>query len=278
MMNNINTQFHYVQYESGLWKKTDSEIITESAISLTVNGEFWLTFMCTPVDLEALAVGFLYNEGIITSKDEIASVYLCATGDNIDVWLYHPVQQPEKWKRTSGCTGGFTSVELKITQNYLQHPTNDNGVVLNPSDISNLVDQLLKSQNMYRRTGGVHTSGLCEGNKIILIAEDIGRHNTLDKIAGLCLLKELNYTNEVIVTTGRISSEMLQKSARLGASIVISRTSPSSLSIQLAESFGITLIGYARRDQFRVYTHPQRIIKSMESQPNQVSSFKNSAT
>jgi len=276
-MSDSHLLFQYVQFESGYLEKAEAEVITEVPVSLTVNGEFWLTFMCTPVDLEALAVGFLYNEGLISTKEEIASVYLCATGDNIDVWLYHPVQKPEKWRKTSGCTGGFTSVELEISKKYIQHQINNNGVILNPSDISNIVEQLFKSQSLYRRTGGVHTSGLYDGHEMILIAEDIGRHNTLDKIAGLYLLHDIQQPNKVIVSTGRISSEMLQKSARLGASIIISRTSPSSLSIQLAENYGITLIGYARRGQFKVYTHPQRIFQPTENPRNQKNSIKTSS-
>jgi len=276
-MSDSHLLFQYVQFESGYLEKAEAEVITEVPVSLTVNGEFWLTFMCTPVDLEALAVGFLYNEGLISTKEEIASVYLCATGDNIDVWLYHPVQKPEIWRKTSGCTGGFTSVELEISKKYIQHQINNNGVILNPSDISNIVEQLFKSQSLYRRTGGVHTSGLYDGHEMILIAEDIGRHNTLDKIAGLYLLHDIQQPNKVIVSTGRISSEMLQKSARLGASIIISRTSPSSLSIQLAENYGIKLIGYARRGQFKVYTHPQRIFQPTENPRNQKNSIKTSS-
>ena len=93
----------------------------------------------------------------------------------------------------------------------------------------------------------------------MLSAEDIGRHNTLDKIAGLCMLRNIWPDQRIIITTGRISSEMLQKAARLRAPILISRTSPSSLSIEMAERYGITLVGYARRQRFNVYSHPQRL-------------------
>ena len=92
-----------------------------------------------------------------------------------------------------------------------------------------------------------------------IIGEDIGRHNTLDKIAGKILLDRIELNNRILLTTGRISSEMIQKASRIGASIVISYTSPSSLSLDAAQHMGITLIGYARRNQFRLYTHPERI-------------------
>ena len=125
--------------------------------------------------------------------------------------------------------------------------------------VGTLVHMLFESQELYRETGGVHTSALSDGERILLAAEDIGRHNTLDKIAGLCLMKSIWPQRRILITTGRISSEMLQKAARLGAAILISRTSPSSLSIEMADRYGITLVGYARRQQFNVYSNPQRL-------------------
>jgi FdhD protein len=128
-----------------------------------------------------------------------------------------------------------------------------------PEAIGHLVDLLIQSQELYRETGGVHSSALGDGEKIVFIVDDIGRHNTLDKIAGLCLMNNVWPETKILITTGRISSEMLQKAARIQAPILISRTSPSSLSIEMAERYGITLIGYARRDRFNVYSNPQRI-------------------
>ena len=118
---------------------------------------------------------------------------------------------------------------------------------------------LFESQALYRETGGVHTSALSDGEKVLLSAEDIGRHNTLDKIAGLCLMQNMFPEKRILITTGRISSEMLQKAARLQVPILISRTSPSSLSIEMAERYGITLIGYARKHRFNVYSSGERV-------------------
>lgn len=247
------------------WTRLDEYVISETPVSLTVNGEIWLTFMCTPVDLEALAVGFLFNEGVIKSFEEVLDVRLCAAGDNVDVWLDHSVEKPDKWRRTSGCTGGFTALE----ENAAINPVS-NGGVLQASQVGELIGQLFEAQRLYRDAGGVHTSGLADGRQILLITEDIGRHNTLDKLAGHCLMKNIQLERKIILTTGRISSEMLQKAARIGASILISRTSPSTLSIELAERLGVTLIGYARRNRFNLYTHPQRIIPTADSNQEKV--------
>lgn len=247
---------HYDRFEFNKWRSFDAETIVESPVSLTVNGEQWLSFMCTPVELEALALGFLYNEGVIERMGEVADVRVCEHGDNVDVWLNHPAEQPKSWRRTSGCTGGMTAVDLLARPDVA---FDDGQPKFNPEAIGSLVDKLFEAQELYKETGGVHTSALCDGEKVVLSSEDIGRHNTLDKISGLCLIKDVWPETRILITTGRISSEMLQKAARLQAPILVSRTSPSSLSIEMAQRYGITLIGYARRQRFNVYTHPQRV-------------------
>lgn len=238
---------------SGSWEVNDARIIDEVPVELNVNGESWLTFMCTPTHLEALGVGFLFNEGIITRADEISVVRACDNGCQLDVWLNHAVTKPLHWRRTSGCTGGATSSQGTDTL----HPIVEKDF-LPPDLILAGMDDLLRQQELYRSTRGVHCSMLTDGEGTTLLAEDIGRHNTLDKLAGRLLLELPRLKRRMVYTTGRISSEMLQKSARMGASAVISRTSPTGLSLRLADELGITVIGYARRTQFNVYTHTWR--------------------
>jgi FdhD protein len=256
MTKNASLPINYIHSNSKEPKTLHGNVIVETPVSLTINGEMWITFMCTPVDLDALAVGFVYNERLIEHISEVESVFVCASNENVDIWLNHEVKQPQIWRRTSGCTGGQTSIDSSCTPDYIV----PNGYVLFSEDIEKLVDSLYKDQLLYKVTGGVHTSCLCDGENVVISCEDIGRHNTLDKIAGRYLLEKIELSKKIILSTGRISSEMLQKSARIGAAFVISRTSPSSLSIELAEKFGITLIGYAHRNQFNVYTHPERVI------------------
>jgi FdhD protein len=247
----------FQQFRSGESNLVEGDLIVESPVMLYVNGELWLTFMCTPNQLEALAVGFLYNEVVIDSLDQVVDIHICDSGDIIDIWLGHNVEKPKDWKRTSGCTGGYTAINL-----HSINPEFINGISLESSYVRKLVERLFESQELYRKTGGVHTSILTDGDQVTILSEDVGRHNSLDKIAGKCLLESINISKKILLTTGRISSDMLQKSARIGAAIVISRTSPTSMSVDLAEKWGITLIGYARRDRFNLYTHPGRIIES----------------
>lgn len=258
MVDGTRSTFYEV-YDRNKSKSVHANIIIEKPVTLTVNGSKWLTFMCTPIDLEALALGFLFNEGLIQSTHDIVDLRICSSRDNIDIWSNVPLERPTNWMRTSGCTGGITSVDQPQDHRKTMDRFKQNGHKLSTTDVELLLNKLYLAQVLYRESGGVHTSVLTDGNDNYIEAEDIGRHNTLDKLAGKYLYVKDKFNPRILLTTGRISSEMLQKSSRLGVSFVISRTSPTSLSIDLAMQYGITLVGYARRNQFKVYSFPERI-------------------
>jgi FdhD protein len=247
----------YYRYQpaSG-WQQLDGRVIVETSVSLTVNGEVWLVFNCSPTQLEALAAGFLFNEGILQTRDEIVSVYPCHQNTNVDVWLRHIVDKPTEWTRTSGCTGGVTA-QKNPTLRQPVSPAPPAGMIFTPQLVLENMRELLHTQELYRATGGVHASALSDGKRFIAHAEDIGRHNTIDKISGQVLLDRLDARGTLLLTTGRISAEMLQKAAALQVGVVASRTSPTSESITLADQAGISLVGYARQNQVNVYTHPE---------------------
>jgi FdhD protein len=255
------------QCKNGVWSTEHGSAPTEIPVMLTINGEPWLEFMCTPEYLEALAVGFLYNEGLIESAAEVAQLRVCPAGDNVDVWTVHAIQKPDRWRMTSGCAGGVTAVgnDLEFHDRELPAPRRgfpvhfDDNVSFTPSQINELVFGLFQAQRLHRQSGGIHASGLSDGQVLLLFCEDIGRHNTLDKLAGRVLLENVVEPRRAILTTGRISSEMLQKTASMGIAVVISFTAPTSLAVQLADQWGMTLIGYAYGERFKVYAHQERI-------------------
>jgi FdhD protein len=247
----------YTQYKSGRYEPISGGIIVERPVSLHVNGRLWLTFMCTPIDVEALAVGFLFTEGVLQNKGELQHVSLHPNGHMVEVWLDKDVQKPENWRFTSGCAGGVVSADKTIEKVPLVEGR------LSVEEIINITAALLEHQGLYESVGGVHTSTLFDGPDQLIVCEDIGRHNTLDKLAGKMFLDEISGGNLVVATSGRVSSEMLQKAASMGVSVVISRTSPTSLSIQLAEEYQITLVGYARGKKFSVYTHSKQITNGL---------------
>jgi FdhD protein len=255
MKSSMNFPVKYLKYNQQQWEEVENGVIIEASLDLMVNGEFLVSLMCTPAQLEELAIGFLFNEGIIDSIDDIAIARVCDDKTNVDIWLTKEFTEPAKWRRTSGCSGGVTNAKniSELTSIPIQEK-------MDPNELSLLMEQLLESQELYREVRGVHCSILTDGHQVQAIAEDIGRHNTLDKIAGKMLMQNLPREKWIVLTTGRVSSEMLQKSIRMGAYMIVSRTSPSSLSIQLAQQLGITLVGYARRNQFNVYSHPERLV------------------
>lgn len=244
-----------LHYSSGTWNQLACGLPREAEVSLSVNGQVWLSLACTPTHLRELAVGFLFNEGVIQAADEVMDTSVCAGQEHVDIWLSTTPQKPLSWMRTSGCAGGATSVKA------LPAPAaSDEKVLITPQQVEEAMRQLLDLQDQYREVRGMHCSGLSNGQRVVLVAEDIGRHNTVDKLAGMRLLWNMAETLPVLLTTGRVSAEMLQKAVRMGAQVVISRTSPTQRSVFLAQQAGVTLIGYARRASFNIYSALQRVV------------------
>ena len=251
-----HTPFSCSQYSKDGREDLTAQIAIEAPVSLTVNGQVWLTFQCTPDQLEEMAVGFLFNEGFLRSMDEVVILHVCEQKDNVDVWLDHAVQKPVSWRRTSGCHGGTTSADLQ--QDRFEPVTGNH--TLTTGQVFSLMDQFLNQQTPHSESGGVHTSALADGDRLLFQIHDIGRHNTFDKIAGHILMQQVPVSVPVLITSGRISSDMLQKSVRMRAPFLISMRSTSQMGIQLAQEWGITLISGARRGRFNVFTHPDRIL------------------
>jgi len=266
MMSQSTIPFDIRQYTNGVWSAEHGSAPAEKPVRLTVNGEHWLEFMCTPESLEALAVGFLYNEELIESAAGVAQLRVCPAGDNVDVWTVHTIGKPVQWRRTSSCAGGTpaTGIDLEPHDSELPAPLSGlhvhfDDVTLTVSQINEMVFRLFQAQRLHRQSGGIHASALSDRRTLLLSCEDIGRHNTLDKLAGRVLLENIVEPRRAILTTGRISSEMLQKAARMGMTVVISFTAPTSLAVQQADNWGMTLISYAHGERFKVYAHPERI-------------------
>ena len=240
----------------GSWETVDAEIIHERLVSVFVNGQELATVMCTPLEQEALALGFLANEGVIAGMDDVRAVHVCPSGACVDVWLrqadFHP---PRRMILTSGCGGGFTFDDLSAS-----HPPIESDVCVTPERLWNLMDALYERAHLYSRARGVHTSILSDGERVFASAEDVGRHNTLDKLRGLALMQGIDTRDGLIMTTGRVSSEMINKARSMGVPVVCSRTSPTSLSVRLAAEWRMTLVGYLRRNSMNIYTHPERVL------------------
>ncbi len=246
--------FTFDEFHDG-WETIESEVIEEGFVSIFVNGEELATVMCSPREQDRLALGFLCNEGIIQSLADVRAVHLCPSGACVDVWLTRSdYVRPSRLILTSGCGGGVTFDDLSTTVEPLI-----SDLTLSPGRLSELMIEMQQRATLYARSRGVHTSALADREKIVVIAEDVGRHNTVDKIRGACLIEKIDPRDKILLCTGRISSEMINKAARMGCPIVASRTSPTSLSVQLAQQWNMTLAGYVRRDSMKVYAHAERL-------------------
>jgi FdhD protein len=232
----------------------------EFPLTIMLNGEQLVTVLCSPSDLEALAVGFLFSEGIIKAKEEITGLTLddergivrirTATDKTADGKLFM------KRVLTTGCGRGmafYSYADLDRKKKVLSN------LRVAPADVLALSRGFQSASELYRTTHGVHSAALCDTREILVFAEDIGRHNAVDKVLGRCLLDGMAVTDRILVTSGRISSEILFKAAGSGIPVLISKSAPTDMGVDLARELGITLIGFVRGGGMNVYAGEERI-------------------
>ncbi len=226
----------------------------ERAITLIVDGEELATVACSPIRVLALALGFLRVEDIIQTVDDVLLMEVCDEETVVKIRLAPTARRiPHDRKRilTSGCGRGVTfSLDVAPVEG---------GMVVRPERLMEWMEALLDSAQGYREHGGTHAAGLFGPDGLEILVEDIGRHNTIDRIAGEALLADIPTRGKAILTSGRISSEMLVKCSRLGAGIAASRTSPTELAVSLAQEAGIAVCGYVRRGQLQIFHDAGRI-------------------
>jgi FdhD protein len=256
-------------------------VIGESRWSLFVNGLELVTFMATSRNLHHLALGFLASENLIAGLNEIASIRVNEAADR--AYWYIPALGIDETRAMAICEEGVGSIEVRLTRADFQLPAHrvltsgcgggvtfddlsheqtplDSTRTVRTAEIFALMHALNANAKLYRECRGVHTSALGDGDQLVALAEDVGRHNTLDKLRGDCLMRGIRTRDCVLISTGRISSEMITKAAKMQVPIVVSRTSPTHLAVQLARAWNIALVGYARGGQMQVYTGMERII------------------
>jgi len=223
--------------------------------------------MRTPGNDEELAAGFLFTEGIIPNKAAIKEIKNSVADDNkVLVTLQEDIlpalnNADRNFYSTSSCgICGKASIDAIRTFSLYKNETDD--IRINAGSLYGLQDALRMQQDVFEHTGGIHACALfsTEG-KFMLLREDVGRHNALDKVIGNALLEaELPLNNCILLLSGRASFELLQKASMAGIKVVAAVGAPSSLAVELAKEAGITLIGFLRNDRFNIYSGKQRII------------------
>ena len=242
---------HYID---GKWEDHMICVPQELPLAIYINGRELVTILCSPSKLNFLVVGYLFAEGIIENIEDINILRVCEESSIADIKLKNnDYKLPEKRILTSGCGGG-----MSLNSGHYQTRL-DSNVNVAPEKLFLLVKQMIKSGKAYRLSGGSHTSAICDTNQVIALGEDIGRHNTLDKIIGECLLRDIPTKDKILLTSGRIASEMLRKAVKMEIPIVVSLTSPTQQAIILARELGVTLVGYVRGSHMTVYANEKRL-------------------
>lgn len=239
----------------------DDLVVLETPFTIYLNGEELITLLCTPQKLDRLALGFLRSEGLLQSYDQVESLRVKEEEGLVEVELSGGLSLAEKLygKRTitSGCGKGTMFYSALDT---LRSRQVNSQVKFDRRQIWSLMRLMHEHSALYKATGGVHGAALADHNRVLFFFEDIGRHNAVDKIVGECLIGDIPLEDKALITTGRLSSEILLKSAKLFLPVLISQSAPTSLTVELAEQLNITVIGFARGLRMCVYTHPWRII------------------
>ncbi len=252
-----------MEYTSRGWQRQRWLLPEEVPLTVYVNGEEVATLMASPHAPLTLALGFLAGEGWIQSRHEVAAHRVCPETHCVDVWLTHPVPGPVRRVFTSGCTGGLT---LDLPDRARPRPLPEIPPVA-PHDLMAWMREMQRSARLYRAGRGIHAAGLVLQGQLRHVAEDVGRHNAVDRVRGWTLLQDVDPRGGILLTTGRISVEMALKAARMGCPVVASRTAATSLAVHWARQWGLTLVTYLRGGRFRVYTHPQRLAEARSALP-----------
>ncbi|MBT9165679.1 MAG: Sulfurtransferase FdhD [Chloroflexi bacterium] len=255
-------------------------VVREFPLTIILNNQELVTLLCSPTNLKYLALGFLASEGFIRAREEVKSILL---DDRRGVARVQTEGNPDIagdliFKRfiTSGCGRGAAFYSVADAANRVVRgqgsgigDTDPSKLTRDPcisaSQVFTMMREFQRRSEVFKNTGGVHSAALTDGERLLIFADDIGRHNAIDKIFGECLWENIPTENRVIVTSGRISSEILFKVAKRDIPIIISRAAPTDLAVRTASDLGITLIGFARGKRMNVYANSWRVSESLAS-------------
>jgi len=248
--------------KDGGFVREEAQVIVEEPLEIIVDGVPYATTMRTPGDDLALAAGFCLAEGLIERAEDLGSIQSCELEDANQVTVVRAGEHtPPEARRRAPVASSCGLCGRDLIDDLLQHlPQIQSDLRISASDLLALGDRLHESQRLFRPTGGTHAAALFDRNLHLLSsAEDVGRHNALDKAIGRLLLDRRLPEAEIAVLSGRCSFEMIQKAAHAGIILVASVSAPTALAIDVGTRIGITLVGFLRRQAMTVYTGSERI-------------------
>jgi len=234
-------------------REVEDTVVREFPLTIILNGRELVTLLCSPAKLEYLTTGYLWSEGLIERKDEIREIKLDREKGVARVETTRAVKVPFKPLLASG---GGRDIAPFSARKVSAGPQ----IKISASRVFSLMEGFREYSRVFKATGGVHSAALCEADNLIIFSEDIGRHNAIDKVLGECLLKDIPTDGQIMITSGRVSSEILLRVARRNIPLLISKSAPTNLGVRLASDLGVTLIGFARGKRMNVYAHGWRVV------------------
>ena len=257
-------------WHGGVARQARRSLAEETPVALTYDGATHAVMMATPSDLEDFAIGFSLTEGLIGAPGDITDISVLAVEHGIDVrlWLTQAVGDAiaHRHRRLLGASGcGMCGLESLAEANR-SIPLVRAEPRWNAADVAEAVAALRPAQALNAQTRAMHAAAFHRPGAALLLREDVGRHNALDKLAGALARAGQGVADGLVLLSSRISVEMVQKAAMIGAPVVVAVSAPTAMAVRLAEQARITLVGIARDDGFEVFTHRERI--TMETSPH----------
>lgn len=256
------------RYRQGRVQEVPDRVVVEEPLEIRLAGEPFQVLMRLPGLEKELALGFLFTEGIVHNLNEVITIHFCGTATDpllppnvVDVMLSEAALQRRgrRHLEVSYSSCGLCAKEA-VEEICRQVAPVASTLTLGLDRLMALVARLTEIQNVFQATGGTHAVALASPDgRVFLSAEDIGRHNAMDKVIGRALWEKRDFRELVALLSGRISFEMVLKAARAGLPILAAVSAPTTMAIELARELNLTLVGFARRDYLNIYTFPQRL-------------------
>jgi len=240
---------------------TDDPVAAEIIITIILNNEEFASLHCSPIYLKELAVGILLEEKMIGVKEDIELFNINLRNNTINIQTRLKQDELKDLRKTRfiipDCTSSstFTRASDEIICEKI-----DSVLTVSVSSIFSLLKEFNRKAQVYIDTGGTHSAALCSKNRIIFFNEDIGRHNTIDKIIGWSFLKNISLSDKFMITSGRVSSSVAVKLVKAGVPVIISRSAPTGKAVMIARRYNLTLAGFARGKRMNIYSGHSRIL------------------
>lgn len=251
--------------EHGGFVTFEDQVVTEYPLTILLDGRELATIVCSPTHLEELVLGFLVAEGILRRREPVEDLYVIPEEGIAVVRTAGPAEPPESallGKRWVGSCCGKSRAGFYFANDARTARPVEGDLRLSPEDCAGLMGELQAASPVFEATGGVHNAGLATRRSVDVVRTDIGRHNTLDKLYGHALREGgIRLAERAVVFSGRVSSEVLLKVVKMGCPILLSKSAPTDLALDLAEDLGVTTVGFLRGDSMNVYTRPERIAR-----------------